>query len=250
MESRFTISNVLSVSWKALASQIWILAGLMIGYIILSLILSLVLPPLFSSPMTGTIVSQLASVVFALIFNLGYLKNLFQALDGDEPRLSAYGQQARKIGVYFVAALLQGIAVSIIVTLFLAPYFYWLFQNSFISEIALDVNGLPLIPEGHGAALCGILLGTLVLLLPAIYVAIRLMFYQAFIIEEDAGIIESLKKSWQITKGQELPLFLLALVWLGLFIAGFLLFLIGLFVAYPLMLMMYCYTFRQLNRNR
>jgi hypothetical protein len=248
MEPKFTIPNVLRISWKALISQVWALAGLMIGYVLLSFTLSAVLSPVLSSSGAGAFIFQLLNLIISLIFIVGYLKNLFQALDGDEPSFSAYGQQARKIGVYFVSNLLGGISVLIAAGLFLAPYFYLLGQSTFIGEISFDMNsGLPNLPGGHGAALCGILAGALVLLLPAFYIAIRFMFYPAFIVEEDTGIIESLKKSWEITKGQELPLFLLGLVSFGIIIAGLLLFIVGLFVAVPLIYMMFCYTFRKLK---
>ena len=83
--------------------------------------------------------------------------------------------------------------------------------------------------------------------IPRIFFALRLQFFQAFIIEENAGIIESLHKSWEITKGQALPLFILALVMIGILILGCILFGIGIFVAVPLIYMMYGYVFRKLN---
>ena len=52
-------------------------------------------------------------------------------------------------------------------------------------------------------------IGIFLLIVPGIYLAIRLQFYSAYIVEEDCGIIESLQKSWDLTKGQGMPLFLL-----------------------------------------
>ena len=92
-----------------------------------------------------------------------------------------------------------------------------------------------------------VLAGFLFFIIPGIYLALRLQFFQAFIIEENAGIIESLHKSWEITKGQALALFILALVMIGILILGCILFGIGIFVAVPLIYMMYGYVFRKLN---
>ena len=142
------------------------------------------------------------SALFSIIFSLGYMKNIFQALDGEEPQFSAYGQQTKNIITYFLASLITGFVV---------------------------------------------LAGFLFFIIPGIYLALRLQFFQAFIIEENAGIIESLHKSWEITKGQVLPLFILALVMIGILILGCILFGIGIFVAVPLIYMMQCYTFRKLN---
>lgn len=201
MEPKFMISEVFSTSWKYTKSQIWVLAGLFIGYFILSSIISLFGMPAQGS-MVGKIVVNLISAIIGCIFMLGYFKNMFQTLDGEEPQFSAYGQQSRKIITYFVASLIMGIAVSI---------------------------------------------GIILLIVPGIYLAIRLQFYSAYIVEEDCGIMESLQKSWKLTEGQVMPLFLLFLAMIGIAIVGCILFFVGLFVAAPLIYMMQCYTFRKLN---
>ncbi|MDR2811102.1 MAG: DUF975 family protein [Tannerellaceae bacterium] len=253
MESKFTIINVLRTSWSTLVSQIWILAGLLIGYVLLSFIIGAVSPAL-SSFWPGVFILNILSVIISLIFSLGYLKNLFQALDGDEPRFSAYGQQAHKILTYFVSGLLMGVLIFIVLGIFLLPYFYLLYNFSFVREmidgfnaIFAGSNYLPELPEGSVLTFIILALGGLCLSLPAVYISIRFMFYQAFIVEDNAGIIESLEKSWKITQGHTLRLFLLGLVMLGLIIAGLLVFIVGIFVAIPLTQLMYCSVFRKLN---
>ena len=193
MEPKFIISEVFSTAWKGTKSQLWILAGLLIGYCILSFTLTAFAMPMQSS-IIGKIIVNVISALFSIIFSLGYMKNIFQALDGEEPQFSAYGQQTKNIITYFLASLITGFVV-----------------------------------------------------LAGFYLALRLQFFQAFIIEENAGIIESLHKSWEITKGQVLPLFILALVMIGILILGCILFGIGIFVAVPLIYMMYGYVFRKLN---
>lgn len=201
MEPKFMISEVFSTSWKSTKSQLWILAGLLIGYFILSFTLAV-----FGTPMQGSwagmIIVNVITILFSIIFTLGYMKNIFQALDGEEPQFSAYGQQTKNISTYFFASLITILAVAI---------------------------------------------GCLFFLIPGIYIAIRLQFFLAFIIEENAGVIDSLRKSWEITKGEVLPLFILGLVMCGITLLGLILFGIGIFAAIPLVYMMYCYVFRKLN---
>ena len=172
MEPKFMISEVFGTSWKYTKSQIWVLVGLFIGYFILSSIISLFGMPAQGS-MVGKIIVNLISAVISSAFMLGYIKNLFQTMDGEEPQFSAYGQQSRKIFTYLIASII--------------------------------------------------------------------------IVEEDCGIIESLQKSWDLTKGQGMPLFLLLLAMIGTAIVGCILFFVGLFVAVPLIYMMYGYVFRKLN---
>ncbi|MDR1879306.1 MAG: hypothetical protein LBQ78_00025 [Tannerellaceae bacterium] len=92
-----------------------------------------------------------------------------------------------------------------------------------------------------------VMIGTLLLIIPGIYLALRLQFFVAFIVEENAGILDSLKRSWEITDRQVFPLFLLFLAMFGIMIIGVILLGIGIFVATPLCYMISCYTFRKLN---
>jgi len=62
-----------------------------------------------------------------------------------------------------------------------------------------------------------ILIGMLFFIYPGIVIMLRLQFYQYFILEYDAGIIEAFKASWNITINDKLKLFLLRL---GLFFLG------------------------------
>lgn len=198
MGPKFSISEVCSTSWQRLKAQIWVLSGLLIGMTIISFTLSAFAMPMQKS-VVGTIVINLISCIISCIFALGYMKNIFQALDGEEPQFSAYGQQARKIITYFVANLFMGIIV---------------------------------------------LFGICLFVIPGLYLAIRLQFFTAFIVEEDAGIMESLKRSWEITRGQGMPLFLLMLAMIGFILLGLIILGIGIFVAIPFIYMMYGYVFR------
>lgn len=201
MGSKFSISEVCSTSWQRTKAQIWVLSGLIIGMSIISFTLGAFAMPIQQSVM-GAIVINLISCIISCIFALGYMKNIFQALDGEEPQFSAYGQQARKIITYLVANILMAIIVT---------------------------------------------LGLCLFIIPGIYLALRLQFYAALIVEDDAGIVESLQRSWEITRGQEMSLFMLMLAMIGICILGLILLGIGIFVAMPLIYMMYAYVFRKLN---
>lgn len=201
MEPKFMISEVLGTSWKCLKSQIWVLVGLLIGLSILSFTLSILTAPMQHS-LTGQLVVIIISFFIQLIFSLGYIKNMFQALDGIEPQFSAYGQQARKIVTTLIASIIMTIVITIGICLFI---------------------------------------------IPGIYLGLRLQFFTIFIVEENSGIIESLKRSWEITEGQAMPLFILALVAILVSMVGIILFIVGIYVAIPLIYMMQCYVYRKLN---
>lgn len=201
MGSKFSISEVCSTSWQRTKAQIWVLSGLIIGMSIIFFTLGAFAMPIQQS-VAGAIIINLISCIISCIFALGYMKNIFQALDEEEPQFSAYGQQARKIITYFVANIIMAIIVTLGICLFI---------------------------------------------IPGVYLALRLQFFTALIVEDDAGIIESLQRSWEITRGQVMSLFVLMLAMIGIGILGFILLGIGIFVAMPLIYMMYAYVFRKLN---
>lgn len=195
MNSTFTIKETVLEAWEAVKANIWVLVGLYVGYIIISYTLSFLLAKI-------ALLSLILSFILTGLFSLGYLRNIFQALDGEEPQFSAYGQESRKLGKYLAASILFSVIVVI---------------------------------------------GFIVFIIPGIYLALRLQFFLAFIIDEDCGIIESLKRSWEMTKDQVLPLFILCLVMLVIGIIGTLLLGIGVFVAIPIIYAMYLIVYRKLN---
>ena len=196
MEAKFSISEVAGTSWKFTKSQIWVLAGMFLAYCVVTGILNLITS-------SSYVLNLLVQLIIGSLFTLGFIRNMFQTMDGEEPQFSAYGQEARKFLHYLVANILYSIIVCI---------------------------------------------GIVLLIIPGIYLAIRLQFFQQYIVsEERCSAIDALKKSWELTQGQAMPLFLLALVQLGLTLLGLILLVVGLFVAIPLIVMMQCYVFRKLR---
>ncbi len=201
MKQTFNLGEIFLTSWKFTKSQLAILCGLLIGFIIILFTLSILVWPAQSS-IGGIIVSNTILSVITYLFTMGYLKNMFQTLDDIEPQFSAYGQQAFKLLKFFIA-------------------------NLVLSLISL--------------------IGFCLLILPGLYLSGRLQYAIALIIEENTGIVESFKRSWAITKAHEWKLVALILIQLLICIVGFLLLGIGIFIATPLIMMMYCYSFRILN---
>jgi uncharacterized membrane protein len=137
-----------------------------------------------------------------LLFQLGYLKNCFQTLDGEEPQFSSYGQASRKLLRYLAACFLYTIITAT---------------------------------------------GFALLVIPGIYLTLRLQFFFAAMVDEDMGIIKSFRRSWSITRGQSLRLFAVMLMMIGIAFVGQIALFVGIFVAIPLTVLMYCATFRRLT---
>jgi membrane-anchored glycerophosphoryl diester phosphodiesterase (GDPDase) len=195
MEAKFNVSEVLSSSWETLKANALVLIGLFFGYNVVIFILGFVLGIIMYEFPGGSLIVQLISLAISAFFSLGFIKIILQALNGEEPQVSAFQEQLPKFITAILASLLTGLIVTI---------------------------------------------GLILLILPGLYLSIRLQFGLYFIVEENAGVIDSLKKSWELTSNNDLlvPLILLALAAIGLVIAGIICLGVGVLVAAPLVYVM------------
>ncbi|GHV54347.1 hypothetical protein FACS1894181_18250 [Bacteroidia bacterium] len=230
MKSKLSISNVLAQSWKALTSQFWVLVGLFIAYIIIaSLAGTMSGGSNPSGAVLGSVVISFFSLLIGMLFMLGYVKNCLDALDGEEPQFSAYGQ-FRKVLPTLGAYLLIAIPAVVIFV-----------GGLFLANFGALTGGQPF----RMGPVSWLVMA--VFLIAMIYFGIRLGFYVMFIVEEDAGAIESLRKSWKLTEGHVGELLLLIVVSIGIAIAGILCLGVGLLVAAPLTYVMMCAAYRQMK---
>ena len=54
-----------------------------------------------------------------------------------------------------------------------------------------------------------VIIPIILIIIPAVYISVRLQFYNYFLLDEESGIIESIKRSAEISKGYVGELFLL-----------------------------------------
>ena len=92
-----------------------------------------------------------------------------------------------------------------------------------------------------------VIIGLVLLIAPGIYLSLRLQFFFASMVEENTGIVDSFKRSWNITKGHSLSLFILSLIMLLIYFLGSIALFVGIFIAVPLIVLMYGFIFRKLT---
>lgn len=92
-----------------------------------------------------------------------------------------------------------------------------------------------------------ILVGLILLILPGIYFAIRLSFFPYYIVDKNLGSMDSLKSSWNATKGELSDLIVLGIFSIVIAIIGILLLGLGLLVAIPVTVVAYAYVYRRLS---
>lgn len=93
-----------------------------------------------------------------------------------------------------------------------------------------------------------IIFGFVLFIIPGIIFSIKLQYCEYLIVDKKLDAVDSLKESWEMTKGVKWNLFLLGLI-LGLInILGFLALLVGLLVTVPLSMVANAYVYRKLLR--
>lgn len=92
-----------------------------------------------------------------------------------------------------------------------------------------------------------VVIGLIFFIVPGIYIAIRLMFFTYYIVDKDAGVIDSIKMSWELTKNGVVNLFLLALIFFVINFIGAIL-IIGLAVTMPLTFLATALLYRKFQK--
>lgn len=202
MNKELTVGYILKSSWIAVKANIWILSGLFFVYLVLSQVIQLFAGSNYAS--LRFIFFNIAVYVVTLLFYGGYIKNIIQAFNGDEPQFKAFGEMSGRI------------------------------LNLFISSILFII-----------AAVIGLAL----LIIPGIYIMLRLQFYLIAIVDKNMNPIEALQYSWKISKGHTWKLFLIYLTQLGLSILGILLLFIGIIFTTPLSISMQVKTYKILTKE-
>ena len=94
-----------------------------------------------------------------------------------------------------------------------------------------------------GASLAVFVVGVIITIVVVIAVSVRLYLYSFAIVDRDAGAVESLRLSYEITRGHVIELIGLALVGSLFALAGFLAFFVGALFTYPLSIFLYPCTY-------
>lgn len=103
-----------------------------------------------------------------------------------------------------------------------------------------------------GSILMGIaiIVGLIFLIIPGLYIAARLQFFTYCLIEQDSpDFMKALTSSWAMSEGFVWDLVSIAIVSFFIILAGLIAFVVGLFVAIPLVGVMSAVAFRLLQNN-
>ncbi len=92
-----------------------------------------------------------------------------------------------------------------------------------------------------------VMLGFILLIIPGIYLALRLQFYSYYIVDKNAGALDSLRMSWKATDKNVINIFLFMLLIIGINILGALALLVGLLITIPVSFIAVTLLYRKLS---
>ncbi|HSW89285.1 MAG TPA: hypothetical protein VLH19_00225 [Patescibacteria group bacterium] len=95
-----------------------------------------------------------------------------------------------------------------------------------------------------------VFLGFIALVLPGIYIALRLSLTTFYVVDRKLGPVDALKASWAATSGNVLHLLGLIIVYWGIMLLGALALGVGVFVAIPVVLLTNASIYRQLSGGK
>ncbi|MBT7807871.1 hypothetical protein HN766_20375 [Candidatus Poribacteria bacterium] len=120
-------------------------------------------------------------------------------------------------------------------------------ERAEVSDMFAELRLLPRYAAATLVATVVIMVGLLLLVVPGVILAVRLAFYGYFLVDQDAGPIESLRRSWHATRGITLKvLAFLFMLWI-INVAGLLALGVGLFVTVPIAIVATAYVYAAIS---
>lgn len=238
MEKEFSIRESLKASWRLIKGEnLFLLIGLFLGYLTLIWLFKMLEMVATGVPLVNLLLS-ISEILIGLIFSLGMIRLLLQIVEGEEPKFNSFTKIIPLIPRYIGASIIKALPAILpvivgVIALFLTRGFFQSFQSlntadaNAIAEWLRNSNVPKLVAYQ-------ILIALFVASLPLIYLSVRWMFYVYLIVDKKVGVIESLRRSWELTRGNFWHLVLYFITVIILIILGLFAFLIGVLVVIPL----------------
>ena len=160
----------------------------------------------------GSVLNMLITQVVGIFFLIGTTRIGLNIVSGKPFTVGMLFSGVDKLLPAIAASILFYIAFALCYALLIVPAFFMTISAPFFIVLAV---------------------GFVLLSVPAIYIAMRYGQFLNAIVDRNLGVIESFKYSSAITKNNRMNLFLLALLYFLVALAGFLALCIGLFFAIP-----------------
>ena len=233
----FSKNEIITSTWNILKPNLGLMILAMLFIFSLNIILGIVQDRLLQDLTLQSILFTASAYLFQMGLNLGVLKiclNIIYNKGGDFSQL--FGSFHLLIP-YLLATL-----ISLSILLLAAMPGIMLLLSSVSSDLDMLQTA-----ETWGSLSTTI--SVLIIIIPLVYISLRLQFYDYFLVDEECNIIEAVKKSMAITKGYVMELFLLGAAMSIIVLVSIIPLGAGLLISIPLVTMVNTYVYQKLKHT-
>jgi len=230
--------NIILGCWQALKRHLGLWMLIMLFIFGINIIISTVQEKLLDNITTQTIIFMVSAYLFQAGLNLGMLKMALNIHREKEVGFNQVFGSFHVLGIYILTTLLY---LTLIV--FTASPGIILLMFSASADI-IPISDL------WGLGGTSYIIPLLLIIVPAVYTSIRLQFYDYFLIDNEVGAIEAMKKSINITNGYTGDLFVLGAILSTIVLISMIPLMVGLLISIPLTIMVNTSVYLKLKGTR
>lgn len=233
----FSKREIIQRSWQALKGHLGLWMLIMLFIFSINIIISIVQNKLLVDITAQTILFIISAFLFQAGINLGMLRIALNINNVKEVGFNQIFGSFHMLIPYIMATMI----LVIILLAITAPGFILLLI--FISSDFDSIFSFEWINGGT------IIIPALFIILPAIYTSIRLQYYDYFLIDEECGVLDSIKNSLNATKGYVGELFLLGIILSIIVLISIIPLGTGLIISIPLGIMINTHVYQKLKKT-
>ena len=233
----FSKRKIIISSWNTMKTHLGLWMLIMLLILGLNLILGNIQDELLDKITLQTVLFTIAAYLFQMGLNLGMLRIALNINNTNETSLKDLVRSFDMLIPYILATIIF-LAIMLLVA---APGILLLLM--FISSDWETIITLEWLNSGT------MFIATLLIIVPAVYVSMRLQFYDYFLIDNECSILESITSSAKITKGLVGELFILGAILSIIALISIIPLGAGLLISIPLGIMVNTHVYQKLNKQ-
>ena len=226
--------EIIVSSWNIMKNHLMLMVIIVLFIFLLNILLSIVQERLLSDITYQAILFVIAAYLFQMGLNLGLLRICLNMINNTDVNFSLLFASFHILIPYFLATILYLAALLLAAS----PGLLLLLTTTSVNldNLSSPTGSIPTI------------LSIIIMIVPAIYLSVRLQFYEYFLIDEECGVIESIKKSAEISKGYVLELFILGAILSLIILISIIPMGLGLIFSIPLSTVAISYVYLKLKK--
>ena len=231
----FSKREIITSSWNIMKPHLSLLILAKLFIFGLNLLLSALQEEMLGDIKAQSILFTIAAYLFQMGLNLGMLRISLNIINNKEVNFSQLFGSFDVLIPYILAT----IVLITILLIAASPGIILL-----LVSVSADWDSMSNLEAPDDWS---VIIPIILIIIPAVYISVRLQFYNYFLLEEEGGIIESIKRSAEISKGYVGELFLLGAVLSIIILVSIIPLGLGLLISIPLSTMATSYVYLKLK---